>query len=223
MRASLGKVALWLLASFVSVRGGIIFTDDFSGGGGDGWGNERGAWLESGGVYNASSLNNNPPTYSSALTVALSDFIASVDVNSVDDGGLWLRSSFSGGKASGVLLVTGGAGGTYNGVYWHTVSNDVYSASFGAFAVPGLQSSNAAFTVTVTGDLYEVYLNGSFLTSQTIAGFDSGHFGLYDFSSTQSFDNVVISVVPEPACLVLLAAGLAAMAGLGRRRPRRLA
>lgn len=41
----------------------------------------------------------------------MTDFTVEVDVNNWNDGGVWRRSSFSGGLASGVLLVTGGNGG----------------------------------------------------------------------------------------------------------------
>ena len=37
----------------------------------------------------------------------MTDFTVEVDVNNWNDGGVWRRSSFSGGLASGVLLVTG--------------------------------------------------------------------------------------------------------------------
>lgn len=41
---------------------------------------------------------------------SLTDFTVDVDVNSLDDGGIWLRSSYNSGSLSGVLLVTGGWG-----------------------------------------------------------------------------------------------------------------
>ncbi|MEW5896041.1 MAG: PEP-CTERM sorting domain-containing protein [Candidatus Omnitrophota bacterium] len=211
--------AALLLATAPSAHA-LVFFDDFSAGSSQ-WGNERGNWSAAGGVYNAGSPDNVPPTYSSAQTGLLTDFVMDVDVNNVRDGGLWLRSSYNSG-VSGVLLVTGGFGGTFNGFYWHILSNDSYSAGINYASYSGLLGSNAHIKVVVSGNDYKAYVNGSDtpVTTLTTSMFSSGYAGLYDFS-VQTFDNVRIddgqSVVPEPMTVALLSAGMLGM-GIVRRK-----
>jgi streptogramin lyase len=97
----------------------------------------------------------------SDLSYALGDFSVDVDVNNLQDGGIWLRSSFDSGSESGLLLVTGGFGGSGTGLYWHTVQSGSYSGTLnpvaGLFApidapkgasssfCPGKSNSNAVW------------------------------------------------------------------------------
>jgi hypothetical protein len=118
-----------MLTLSAPVSGAVLFADDFNSGASAAWGNQQGNWRDTGGVYDAGSPGNFPITYTDVTThTALSDFTLDIDVNQVDDGGIWLRSDYNGGAINGVLLVTGGAGGTYPGFYWHTVQNGVFSA-----------------------------------------------------------------------------------------------
>src|SRR6266436_36967 len=88
-----------------------LFSDDFNAGASPLWGNEVGSWFAAGGVYDSQFPSNSPLTYSS-LPFALSDFSIDVDINHLQDGGIWLHSADNG---NGVLLVTGGNGGTGTG------------------------------------------------------------------------------------------------------------
>lgn len=210
--------ALSLTASALPALANVtLFADNFDTGASAAWGSERGQWRATDGSYDATLPSNSPTTYSSVTTLtALTDFTVEVDVNGWNDGGIWLRSSFSGGLASGVLLVTGGSGGSYNGLYWHTVSNDVYSAASGHLSILGIQGSNQHLTISVSGNQYTACV-GSDCSSLSSSLFASGSVGLYDFSPVskqssprgQTFDNFRVTVVPEPSKAILILSGLA--------------
>ena len=172
------------------------FSDQFDSGVSGEWGNEVGDWIADNGTYRAQNPSNNPSTYSS-LPYDLTNFTLDVDVNNLQDGGIWLRASGPDGETprNGVLLITGGGwtGGT--GLYWHTVTNGSYSgglAQVNNLFDPGV--SNAHLHIVVAGDTYQVYVNGSDTPATTLVTdqFASGRVGLYDNSDVQTFDNVVL-------------------------------
>lgn len=190
MRWTLGMVVVLLLLCGVA-RAQVDFTDNFNAGASPLWGNQSGSWTATGGVYSAQLPSNNPTTYTS-LPFALTDFAANVDIVNVKDGGLWLRSSIAGGVRNGVLLVTGGNLGAGTGLYWHVVTDGLFSPNLNE--VSGLFTSGVSdphIRVEVTGDTYAAFVDASATpaTTLTTANFTSGEFGLYDFSS-QTFDNV---------------------------------
>jgi hypothetical protein len=220
---------LWV----VPAQATIVFSDDFNSGVSADWGNERGNWRDTNGVYDASAPDNNPITYSSVTSQSsLTDFRVRVDVNDLDDGGVWLRSNFNGGAINGVLLVTGGTNGTSDSLYWHTVQNGAFSPAQQFSFIPGLQDSDIALTIDVVGDTYTAYIDGNPVpaTSLTTALFGSGSVGLYDFSPIsgassprgQTFDNFSIETlsVPEPITAAVLAFGLAGLGIARKHRPR---
>lgn len=232
---SFRAVALGFLTAFALSTGAanatVVFSDNFDNGASGDWGNERGNWRDTGGIYDATTPDNNPITYSSVTTqTSLTDFRVRVDVNDLDDGGVWLRSDFNGGTINGVLLVTGGNNGTADTLYWHTVQNGIFAAPQQFATLPGLQGSDIALTIDVIGDVYTAYVDGNAVpaTSLTTALFGSGSVGLYDYSPTsgvssprgQTFDNFSIETltVAEPGALVLLIAGVAGIAATRRIR-----
>ena len=189
----------------------VIFTDSFTGGASASWGNEVGSWSASGGVYDAQLPNNSPITYSS-LPFNLQDFSVELDINNVQDGGVWLRSS---DYQNGVLLVTGANGGN---LYWHVISGGVVSPGLGVASgifTPGV--SDPHLRITAQGSHYSVFVDGAPTPATTLtdATFTSGKVALYDFSA-QTFDNVSISV-PEPGEYAAVA-GLALTAFAAWRR-----
>ena len=227
-----GFAALWLFGSGAA-SGATLFFDNFNSGASAAWGNQLGTWRADGGVYDATFPDNVPNTYTDVTTLpSLTNFIVDVDINFLNDGGVWLRSSRSaGGVINGVLLVTGGSSGSNNGLYWHTVQNNSFSGILNNQTAAGLQGTNHHLRVVVDGDTYTAYLDGSLtpFTTLTTSLFASGHAGLYDFSPIngasdprgQTFDNFQISspdVVPLPPALVLLASGLVGLIALARRR-----
>jgi len=180
-----------------------IFFDDFNSGADPAWGNERGNWEATGGVYYASEPNNNPLVYSSVTTLpALADFTLEVDINDVDDGGVWLRSDYNGGSVNGVILIIGGDRGTYNGLYWHVVQNGSPGPALNRGPVPGIQGSDIHLKIAVKGATFSAFVNGNTtpVTTLTSDTFASGSVGLYDYSifgpGDQSFDNFSISLNP---------------------------
>jgi hypothetical protein len=210
--------ALFLAGLALSpVHAGIIFSDNFDSGAAPEWGNESGAWSDSGGVYRATAPDNFPNAFSS-LPFDLTDFELEVDVNDVNDGGIWLRSAAAPGTSigiTGVLLVTRGdlPGGA--GFYWHVVTNgNTYGDLFGLVTGIFNVGDDLRLRITVVGDTYSVYLNGSATAATTLvsSAFASGRVALYDYNLLLSFDNVVLSsqtaVVPEPSSLFLAACGL---------------
>jgi hypothetical protein len=210
-------------------RGAIVFSDDFNSGASPLWGNDIGAWTAAAGVYDASSPSNFPNAHSS-LPFDLGDFTIEFDISNVSDGGVWLRSTLAPGTAigrTGVLLVTGGSGGS--GLYWHVVTNgNSYGSSLGVVGnlfTPGV--SDPHLRVEVSGDTYSVFVNGlpAPSTTLTTTAFLSGQVALYDRSS-QTFDNVVLStpgaVVPEPASFIIWSV-MAAGSAIFWRRSRRVA
>lgn len=180
----------------------ITFTDDFETGPSALWSNDRGNWFGAGGIYSAASPTNQPPTYS-ALPYDLQDFILEVDVNNLQDGGIWLRSQEPG---VGVLLITGGHLGTGTGLYWHIITDPQSSGGPSYNPVNGLftpGADNVHLRVVVVRDTYSVFVNGSTTAATTLTtdAFSHGKVGLYDFSN-QTFDNFqVVGTSPEEPTL----------------------
>ena len=177
----------------VVVRGfdALPFHDNFTGGASPVWGNEVGNWAAVGGNYAAQAPSNSPPTYT-GLPFVVDDFTFLVDVQQLQDGGIWLRSV---DNNNGILLVTGGNGGTGTGFYWHVVTAGSASAQMNPVSglfVPGV--SNAHLRVEVRGATYAVYVDHACTpaTTLTSSAFANGRVGLYDFSA-QTFDNVTLS------------------------------
>jgi hypothetical protein len=204
----------------------VLFFDDFNSGASAAWGNQRGSWRVTSGVYDATFPSNSPLTYTDVTTFpSLTDFIIDVDVNSLNDGGIWLRSSISPtGVLNGVLLVTGGMSGANNGLYWHTFLNNSISGILNNGTQAGLQGTNHHLQVVVLGNTYSAYLDGAStpITSLTTNLFSSGAAGLYDRSPIngassplgQTFDNFGISAVPGPLAGAGLPGVIIACSGL---------
>lgn len=213
-----------VLASTAALHGGVdvpLFTDNFARGPSSLWRSEVGGWIADGGVYSATAPENFPNAHSS-LPYVLADGSIDVDINDVQDGGIWVRSSPAPGTpigVKGVLLVTGGGPNNGTGIYWHVVTDgQSYGSVIGSLAglfTPG--STDAHLTVTFIGDTYRAYVNGTLVSTITTPAFDVGCVALYD-NSGQTFDNVV--VFGESLCssdlscdLVVDAADLAILLG----------
>lgn len=216
--SSLRVACAWCLLWFaLSGQAQSLFFDDFNSGASPLWGNEAGSWSASSGVYSAATPGNFPNAHST-LPYVLADFTVELDINNVQDGGIWLRSAAAGGTSigrTGVLLVTGVSGG----LYWHIVAT---GSSYGSILNPvtGLFTAGVSdphLSVKVLGDNYSVFVNGagSPATTLTTGTFASGQLALYD-NSGQTFDNV--SVVPEPSVTFLLGLGMAGFVQVLRRR-----
>lgn len=211
----------WAALCGGKVRAQLIFSDSFTTAPSASWGNEVGSWSAAGGVYSATAISNNPPTYSS-LPYSLTDFSVTVTINALQDGGIWLRSS---SNANGILLVTGGRGGAGSGLYWHEIVNGNWSTPAILSEVTGLftpGSSTATITVKVIGNTYSAFVNGSSTPATTLTSslFASGKVALYDYSG-QTFDDFSLTVIPEASEFGVLAGALALLVGTCVRRRRR--
>ena len=222
-------VTAFLVASIspLAVAAAVTFADDFNAGASGLWGNEVGAWVTTGGTYGATFVPPNDfPSAHSSLPFVLSDFTVQFDANDIKDGGIWLRSSAAGATAVGrvgVMLVTGGRGGTGTGLYWHIVPN---GSSYGSILneATGLFTSgvsDATIRVVVAGDTYSAYV-GNAVTPATVLvtnTFASGQVALVDSGpGVESFDNFQLAAVPEPATLALMISGLAVLCAHTKKR-----
>lgn len=179
-----------------------LFTDDFNTGPSVLWGNEQGNWQVVNQAYKAQAPSSWPNAHSS-LPFVLDDFEISLDINSLVDGGVWLRSSAAPGTLigrTGILLVA-----RSHDLYWHVVpTGQTYGGSLNAVSSPG---GNIHLRIAVQGNNYALYVNHSPTPATTLvdATFSQGQTALYSFNLTQSFDNVML--IPEPGAMGLLVAG----------------
>ncbi|MCA9285654.1 MAG: hypothetical protein KDA22_10585 [Phycisphaerales bacterium] len=192
---------LALVLGTTALAGGLPFSDDFASGPSELWGNEVGAWSAPSGAYLATQPDNFPNAYSS-LPFELEDFSIDMDVSSISDGGIWLRSAAAPGSAvgiKGVLLVTGAGSTGGTGAYWHIVAD---GAGYGSIinGVAGLfpAGGTAHFRIEVRCGTYLLFVNGSDTpaTSVTTDLFPTGRVALYSNSATQAFDNVLLAEIP---------------------------
>jgi len=184
------------------------FSDNFNSGASALWGNEVGAWAAAGGVYKATSPGFMPPADSS-LPFNLADFTVDFDINNVNDGGIWLRSSAAPSTAfgiKGVLLALKTTDGPAR-IYWHIDPDGTTEGSPTNVTVLAY-GNNPHIHVEVSGNTYKAFVNGSPTPATTLTTglFASGQVALYD-NSLESFDNFVLQEVPEPSAAVLFIAG----------------
>jgi len=172
------------------------------------WKPFSGDWSASGGVYDTSS-GFGGYTY---LPLTLTDFAVEVDVNLLQDGGIWLRSAPNvDGEvgAFGVLLVTGGLGGYGNGLYWHIDDGEGLDPILNLNEELYLNGTDVHLRVEVRGNTFSAFVDGRQTPATVLqldpvhaAMFAGGFVGLKDNSSTQNFDNLRIeTLAAEPLAL----------------------
>lgn len=221
-RLAVAVASLTALVQGQALASVLPFSDNFNSGASPLWGNESGGWVAAGGVYAATAHNNAPVAFSS-LPFSLTDFSFDVDVNSVTDGGIWLRSTPAPGTTfgiEGVLLELKNPNFGYaNSICWQTTTDGNTISPLLGLTFDSYTGSNIHLHIAVSGNTYQAFVNGSVnpITSLTTSAFASGQVALYDFSS-QSYDNVLLQAVPEPSAWALM--GLSAVAMLVSRRRR---
>jgi Ca2+-binding RTX toxin-like protein len=166
----------------------ILFAENFDNGASSLWSNSN--WQVNQGTYSS------PTSSINLLPYSLQDFTLELDINKVQNGGIFLRSDDA--SNNGVLLVTGGLGGAGTGFYWHIIQNGVYSEILSPSASGLLQSgiSNVHLRIEVYGNNYSVFLNNdpTPVTTLNTGLFLSGKIGIVDDLFNQTFDNVKIAV-----------------------------
>jgi hypothetical protein len=213
-------IAMFFVSNYEAYAA-VLFYDDFNSGARPEWGSEIGAWETSDGLYYATTRPDYP--YSSVTSLPeLTDFVVELDINNFSDGGVWLRST---SPHNAVLLVTGGNGGSYNGMYWHIMDNGTDSSSINFGEFPGIQGTDAHVRIEVIGDTYSAYLNNATtpLTTLVTDRFSSGRVALLNSNFGERFDSISISdfspsPVPEPSTIFLLGTGLVGLLRFKKRR-----
>src|SRR5262245_23852080 len=243
---------LFLLVSLVgSAQAKRTFSDNFGDGResefwGDGHGGHKvGTWEVTDKGYTATEMpdpDHDFPSAYSSLPFELEDFSFKVRINGVQDGGIWLRSARDDNSKlgrTGVVLITGGMGGTGTGLYWHVAANSGapdYDGIFGRKDDLFSIGDDIDLRVEVKGDTYSAFINGADTPATTLdlsrdlppgANFpSSGQVALFD-SGSQAFDNIevdepdIAQAIPEPEPLALLLASAIIALGFGAySRPR---
>jgi hypothetical protein len=210
-----------------------LFFDDFEDGADAAWGNQFGDWTATDGSYISLSPLSSNPTYSSVTTLpSLTDFALDIDINNLDHGGIYLRST-SRDRAVVLILRSNGT------IYWHKRYAGFWGAKLGE--VTGISAmalgEDISLRIEVIGINYSVYLNGSRAAVTTLidSAYTGGAVGLYDYSDSMTFDNIRISdfvvpeivdlsdsvlyvVNPEPSTYLLLGSGLLGLVAWRRRQ-----
>jgi hypothetical protein len=213
---------VWALSPLKARASIVSFSDSFSPAASSLWSDSSGHWTTSNGQYFAQVPSNSPVTFT-GLPFDLTNFTVDVTVNSLGDGGVWLRTEgtdlVNGSPQDGILLVTGGDGygqGARGGtagtsLNFNIVQNGVLS---GAEEVDNVFTPGTTHNlkVVVSGDTYSAFVDGS--TTPTIVFTNSiysdGDVGLYDdqpnvagggSGTPQTFSAFSVSgtTVPEPA------------------------
>ena len=212
-----GLLGLALMSASASA-GTINFSDSFNPPSSQ-WNNYSGNWTASGGQYYATQASNTPSAVTQ-LPFNLSDFTVTVTANNLTDGGIVLHGN--GTSSNAVLLVLGG-NGYGQGVRGGTAGSSIYWLDGGANQneVDGVFTPGSTYNikVTVVGNVYSAYINGSStaVSTFTTSLYPTGTVGLYDdqpntagggSGAPMTFSNFSLSgtTVPEPSSLGLLAA-----------------
>jgi hypothetical protein len=222
MRAALCAFILVALALALSIsareaaaEGTLSFTDNFDPSASPLWNDYAGNWTAPDNCeYYASVPNNSPPTFT-GLPFKLTDYTISVTVNSLGDGGIWVRSD--GTNQDGLILVTGGhgygqgvrGGDAGNSLYWQSYQNGTYGPEMNVVNFLFTPGKTYVIKVVVKGDTYSAFVNGSSTATTTLVDdtFPSGEVGLYDdqpntttgsgFGPPQSFSHFALTGTPE--------------------------
>lgn len=175
------------LCSQPQLAEGVIFEDDFEPAASLDWSNP--AWAVVGGAYQRSASSTQ---FSYVNNLQVSDFEIEVDLQSINDVGIMLRTSDNNGLLSGMVLILAGGGGQ---MYWHELNNGDWGGILGLESGLNLAGASANIRIVAEGDTYSVYLNDSQDPVSVIVNnaFSSGSVGLYsNFQETTLFDNVVV-------------------------------
>ena len=168
-------------AQAASIFTATIFSDSLDAGASPSWGNEVGGWSAAGGAYRAMAPANGPAAFSS-LPYDLTDFSVDFDVNDVEDGGIYLRSTPVPGSPLGIQGVLLNLKIPDRGpkIYWHIMTNGT-DCSIPLNVAYTSYGSHPHVHIEVVCGTYSAFLNGSSTpaTTLTTSLFASGRVALY--------------------------------------------
>ncbi len=173
----------------------LAFGDEFDTVASSAFGNESGTWsVLTSGKYRA-EIPDNAPVARSSLPFELDDFAVEFDFNPLNGGGgLLLRGVEAPGNigVSGVDFAGARDASGSGRLFWHIIQNDSFGPALAEVSGLFTPGDNIHIRVTVDGDTYSAYLNGSTTpaTTLTTSTFNSGRFYLLDNDALMAFDNV---------------------------------
>jgi len=209
-------IMLTALSAWTSgLEGAVIFSDTFTlpEGSADALWNNEFPFLVQSGAYDAVYPTNNPLAITTIKNLAVTDAVVDMDILGSTDGGVVLHSQAmnpNNGNIDGILLVVKP---NSHQLYWHVLRNGSNWDLYNLVPLSANAGDNLHVSIEIVGTLFtaQVYrLSDNTLVGETYLDnglYPSGGIGIYDFGTAQRFDNVVVSMIPEPAALALLALG----------------
>jgi hypothetical protein len=231
------------ITSITSAARAFTFTDDFSPQASALWSNSIGNWTSASGTYFAQVPSDAPFTYSGLpFDFTNSHFSVTVTMR-IGDSGFWLDTDGSTFNSIGICFGCNGFSGIGSpfprgtSAYWSIIQHNADFTPVNQVDGVFIPGETATVSVLIDGNTYQAFkdpdgvfdANSVLLTTLVDNTFSHGQFGLYDFDSFMSFDNVTISgslvsgAVPEPSTWAMMLIGFAGLGFMAYRKTKKCA